>query len=312
MERLSYSWRVFKRAILDFIDDNCLRSSAALSFYTLISIAPVIYITIAVGSIFIDSVTVRDEVTAAFREFIGEEGAEGVFVLMDTLRTEESGSLSIIFGLLLLVFSATTILVQVKNGFNEIFAVKPLEGRQGLIKQLWDRLVSMGLVLSLGFAMIISLSLDAIVVALVDLIAQRFETVSLLLLQVLQNGLALTLVFGVLYAMFRWLADVHVQRRFLLRGAALTTLILLLGKFVIAWYIGRNSLTSLGGAASSIVVLMLWVYYSSLILFFGAEIVKAQTIVSKAPYHPTKFARRVKVVEVESSTRTSNPKLISE
>ncbi|MEX0618665.1 MAG: YihY/virulence factor BrkB family protein [Pseudohongiellaceae bacterium] len=299
---LKYSWRVLRTAGTDFGSDNCFRSSAALSFYTLFSMAPIVWITISVASIFVDSTVVRDEITGAFRNLIGDEGSEGVFALLDTLRTQQSGVFAVLTGLGVLVFSATTILVQIKNGFNEIFKVRAVEGRKGWLKIIVDRLVSMGLILSLGFAMIISLMLDTLIVSVVNFFSRNFEALSLFLLQALQNLIAFGLIYLVIYSMFRWLSDVDVDGKFLLRGALFTTVVLLIGKFAIGWYIGQSNLAAIGGAASSVVVLMLWVYYSSVILFFGAEVVKAQTLVNHQTYKPSRYARKVKLIDVEQES----------
>jgi len=296
---LKYSVNLFGEAGRNFVEDSCFRSSAALSFYSLISIAPLVLITIEVGGLFVDSTSVRDEVIEVFRNLIGDRGADGVFILMDSLLLEDSGVLPISFGVLLLIFSATTILVQVKNGFNEVFGIAPLEGKKGFLKQFFDRLVSIGLIISLGFALIISLTLDTVIVTLVGMISARFETLSLILLQVLQNLLALMLVYIVIFSMYRYLTDVQIRRRYLLSSALVTTIVLLIGKFFIGWYIGHSNLAELSGGASSVIILMLWVYYSSLIIFFGAELIKAQADFANYDYLPGKYSKRVKLIEVD-------------
>lgn len=297
---LKYAWNVLFRSVIAFFGDGCFRFSAALSFYTLFSIAPIVLITLYVAGIFFDDSTFREEITERFRELIGEQGAQGIFILMEVVADEdEDATFSLVAGLAFLAFSATTIFVQIKNGFNDIFLVRAVEGRKGWIKLLRDRVVSFGLVISLGFAMIISLVLDTLILSLVQYVTRDMEELSLVLVQVFQNLLILALVFGVILALFRWLPDAVIPRHFLYIGALITTILLLLGKFLIGWYISRSNFSELGGAAASIVILMLWVYYSSVILFLGAEVVKAQTEVSRLPYHAGPYAKKVKVVEID-------------
>src|SRR5690606_13590411 len=254
---------------------------------------------IAVAAVFVDSAVVRQEITESFQYMIGEQGAQGVVVLMDILKTGDEGGISLFTGLGFLVFSATTIFVQIKNGFNEIYQVRPVEGRKGWLKLIIDRLVSLGIIFSLGFMMLVSLALDTLILSLVRLLSRHYQELSLILLQVAQNLFMLGLAFGIIYALFRWLPDAVVPGRFLLRGALATTLLLGLGKFVIGWYISTTDFTQLGGAAASIVILLLWVYYSSAILYFGAELIKAQTLQRQGSLRPGPFARKIRIVEVE-------------
>src|SRR5690606_21977295 len=135
-----------------------------------------VLITLYLAGIFFDDATFREEITERFRILIGEQGAQGLFVLMEVVSTEDGTSpISLATTIGFLVFSATTIFVQIKNGFNDIFKVRAMEGRKGWIKLLRDRLVSFGIVLSLGFAMITSLVLDTLILTLVQYLTRDFE-----------------------------------------------------------------------------------------------------------------------------------------
>lgn len=298
MNNIKYVWKVIKVAIPSFITDRCFRFSAALSFYTLFSIAPLIVLAIYVAGIFADDAVVRDEVTSQFRSLIGPQGAEGVRTLMDTLHREDQNTFSLIAGIGILLYSATNIFIQIQTSFNEIFKVKAIEGKS-FKKLVIDRLISLGMVLSLGFIMIISLVLDSLVVAFVDFLSESFDILSVALAIIAQYGIILILIYGVIYALIRFLPDVIIPKKFLFRGSFITALLLLIGKFGIGWYIGNSNFSELGGASSGIIILMLWVYYSSVILFFGGELIKAMAKVSDVYIRSARYAKRIKYVELK-------------
>lgn len=298
MKRLKYIWKVIKNTAIGFNEDNCFRYSAALSFYTLFSIAPVVMIAIYVAGLFADDAAVRNEITTQFTNLMGERGAEGIMILMESLRREDQSVFSLIIGLGILLFSATNIFIQIQTSFNEIFKVKVREGK-GVIKLLLDRAISLGMILSLGFIMIITLVLDAIVVRFVDTLSQYFSDLSIGLAAIAEYIIILGIVTSVIAALFRVLPDVIVYKKYLWRSAFITTILLLIGKFGIGWYIGNSNLSQLGGASSSVIILMLWVYYTSLILFVGAELIRAQLSIGEREITPNKYAIRIKSVKIE-------------
>ncbi|GHE71341.1 MULTISPECIES: YihY/virulence factor BrkB family protein [Roseivirga] len=297
MKAIKYAWKVLKTAIPAFMKDHCFRFSAALSFYTLFSIAPLILLAIYVAGIFADDALVRDQVTSQFESLIGTQGANGVRALMDTLHKEDQNTFSLVAGIGLLLYSATNIFIQIQTSFNEIFMVKAIEGK-GFKKLVIDRLISLGMVLSLGFIMIISLILDSLVVAFVDFLSESFDTLSVAMALAAQYSLILLLVYGVIYALIRFLPDVVIPKKFIFRGSLITALLLIIGKFGIGWYIGSSNFSQLGGASSGIIILMLWVYYSSVILFFGGELIKAMAKVNEVYIRATRYAKRIKYVEL--------------
>lgn len=298
MKQIKYVWKVLKLAVPSFLADRCFRFSAALSFYTLFSIAPLILLAIYIAGIFADDAVVRDQVTSQFENLIGVQGASGVRTLIDTLHREDQNTFSLIAGIGILLYSATNIFIQIQTSFNEIFMVKAIEGKS-FKKLVIDRLISLGMVLSLGFIMIISLILDSIVVTFIDFLSEAFDELSVAMAMIAQYGLILILVYGVIYALIRFLPDVIIPKNFIFKGSLITALLLLVGKFGIGWYIGNSNFSQLGGASSGVIILMLWVYYSSIILFFGGELIKAMAKVSDVYISSTRYAKRIKYVELK-------------
>lgn len=297
MNQLNYVWQVTKEAFTNFGRDNCFRFCAALSFYTLFSIAPIVLMSLFVAGLFIDNTSLRDEIIRQFQTLIGEKGAHGVQVLIEVLQRQEQNTFRLILGIVVLVISATTIFIQMQGALDEIFHVRPVRGKGVIKKLLLDRVISLGMILSLGLITIVSLVLDSLVVSVIHNLLDSYKEMSVILVDIGQNAIIFFIMGGMLFAIFKFLPDVTIPGKLVLRSAVITTLLLLLGKFGIGWYISNSNFSQLGGASSSIIILMLWVYYSSMILMFGAELVKAQAVVKDIELPAQHYGVKVKYVE---------------
>jgi membrane protein len=297
MNTLGYIGRVLVLSIRNFIGDSCFRHSAALSFYTLFSLAPMAMISVHVASLFAAEVDFERELVQQFTDLVGPRGAEGVSVLLTSLKDEERSRFQLFVGALVLMFSATNIFVQLQAAFNQIFCV--VASGRGIVKKALDRLVSLGIILSLGLIMILSLVIDSAIVLLQNWLASSFPGLAVFFIALIQYTVLAVLATAEIYALLHFLPDVHLPRRYKLRGCAVIALLLVFGKSAISGYISTSQLSELGGAAASVIVLMLWIYYSSLIVFFGAEMIRSMAAVDKLPLLPKRYAVKVKSVVVE-------------
>ncbi|MEY4640171.1 MAG: hypothetical protein RLZZ227_165 [Pseudomonadota bacterium] len=302
MSKLRYVARIIRLTISNFLGNNCLRHSAALSFYTLFSLAPMVMVSVQVASLFAAEVDFERELVAQFGNLVGERGAEGVTVLIDTLEETDASRFQLLIGAVLLMFSATSIFVQLQEAFNEIFSV--IASGRGFIKKALDRLISLGIILSLGLVMILSLVIDSSVVLLHKWLSGAFPELAVIFINALQYTVLGLLATLEIYALLNFLPDVHIPREYKVRGCALITLLLVFGKSTIGWYIGSSSLGEIGGASASVIVLMLWIYYSSMIVFLGAEFIKSMAIVDNVVLQPKRYAVRVQSVIVEKDPKT--------
>ncbi len=302
MSRVRYFFRVLFLAIKNFLGDSCFRHSATLSFYTLFSLAPMALISVQVASLFAAEVDFERELVQQFTELVGPQGAAGVEVLLENLENEERTSFRLVIGAVVLMFSATNIFVQLQEAFNQIFCVKS-SGR-GIVKKALDRLVSLGIILSLGLIMILSLVIDSAIVLLQNWLASSFPGLAVFFIGVIQYVVLALLGTIEIYALLHFLPDVQLPVRYKVRGCAIIALLLVCGKSAISGYISTNQLSELGGAAASVVVLMLWIYYSSAILFFGAETIRSMAAVDHVPLLPKRYAVKVKSVVVEEADQT--------
>lgn len=292
------SGKVLYNSISSFVSDRCFQFSAAVSFYTLFSIAPIVSILIYIGSIFADDATISEELNFYLSQFFSSESVEGVLILVENLQRDGSNLLSLIAGILILIFSATNLFIQLKESFNDIFHVKPKEGK-GLIKALVDRSIAFGMLVFLGVGLFLSLVIDSILISFFDFFSAYFETSDVVFAGIGGNIVTLIIVSLAVLCMFYFLPDVSIRKRLLIYGSLITAFLLFLGKFIVGWIIANSSFTQLTGASSSVIILMLWIYYSSMILFFGAEIIKAMAESAGGGIVPNKYSTRIKYIEVD-------------
>ncbi len=301
-----YAGAVAVNAAAGLFKDNCMRNAAALSFYALFSIAPIIYLAVYVAGILASDVDFQQQITQQFSELLGEQAAEGITMLLSTLETQQQNRFQLAVGIGVLVFSATNIFIQIQTTFNEVYRVQASTSA-GLIKQVLDRVVSLGIILSLGFLMIVSLVLDSVVLAFHQYLFELLNAAAVIIVQLVQMLILVFLITGVIYAMFHFLPDVDLPRHLKLRGSLLVAGMLLLGKYGIGLYIANSKLSELGGASASIFVLMLWIYYTSIILFFGAEVIRAMAERDNLVMQPRRYATRIRTVVVDDSAAQPEP-----
>lgn len=304
MKFITEIWRITVQSVQSFMEDNCFQYSAAVSFYTLFSLAPIVLIAVYSAGLFVGNEQVLNEFTRFLNETLGQESSSAVLLLVETIQTDNSNFIYLIFSIFFLVISATTVFVQFKDSFNRIFRITINEDA-GIFKMIIDRLISFGMILILGAAMLLSLILDSLLVALSELLAYKFGFSSLVYAGLGSNLLSLLLIFTAVYLMFNILPDAWMSRRPLFIGSLVTTLLLVAGKFGVGMLIGNSSLNELSGASSSVIILMLWVYYSSIILFFGLELVKVLAERGEDGIKAGRFAKRIQMVDFSPKKKES-------
>lgn len=262
-------WPLLKQTLSEWMDDNVPALAAALAYYTLFSIAPLLIIAIAVAGLVFGEEAARGAIQAQLQGLIGEPGATVVQDMVASASKPEAGFLATILGVLVLAFAATGVFVQLQDALNAIWKAKR-RVTSGLLNFLRQRLLSFAMVLGIGFLLLVSLVVSAGLAAagtfLVGLLP-AWEAV-LQLINVLVSFAVVTVLFALIYKV---LPDTRVAWSDVWLGAAVTSLLFSLGKLGIGLYLGKSSVASTYGAAGSFAVLLLWVYYSSQLLFLGAE-----------------------------------------
>jgi len=267
-EKTTFS--LLKDAFSEWTSDKAPRLGAALAYYTIFSIAPLILIAIAIaGAVFGDEAA-SGQMFGQLKQLFGEGGAKALQQMIENAGKNKSGGvIASIIGVVVLIFGATGVFVQLKDALNTVWNVEEKEGG-GVVGFIKTRLLSFGMVLGIGFLLLVSLVLTAAVSATGKFMEGRLPGGELpwqIVTFVLELGLV-TVLFAIL---FKYLPDVKLQWRDVWVGAAFTSVLFVVGKFGLGLYLGKGAVGSAYGAAGSLVVLLLWIYYSAQILFFGAE-----------------------------------------
>jgi membrane protein len=255
------------------MEDNALRLSASLAFYSVFSLAPLLVIAVSIGALIFSEQTVRDQIGAQLEALAGPRAADSLEALLITSAAQKrTGIFAAVAGIVVMLFGASGVFGELKDALNTIWGVVVKPGRT-LVRLIRDRFLSFSMVLSVGFLLLVSLLLNAILIAL-----SKYMNWLLPLPALVWQTLDFVGSFGVitvLFAMiFKILPNVRIGWGDVWIGAAVTSLLFVLGKFLIGFYLGASSITSAYGAAASVVIVLLWVYYSACILFFGAEFTK--------------------------------------
>jgi membrane protein len=245
--------------------------AAAISYYTMLSLAPLVLVTIALAGLFFGKDVVAAGVVAQVRGLVGEAGAAVVATVLETSEDPETSALSVLGGLIVLFAGATTVFVQLQDALNRIWCVEPNPERGALWEFVKGRLLSLAMVLGIGFLLLVSLCADAALAAFATWATASIAALPILL-QAINTAVSLLVITGLFALIFKVLPDTDVAWRDVWFGALLTSLLFTLGKNVIGLYLGRAGIGSTYGAAGSLVVLTVWVYYASLIVLFGAQV----------------------------------------
>jgi len=262
-------WSLIKASVGSWRKDYAPSMGAALAYYTLFSIAPVLIIVIAVAGFFLGAEAARGEIVAQLQGLLGEDGAAAVQGLLESASEPEEGLLATITGILLLLLGATTVFAELQSDLDRIWRaeMKPIGGLWSFLRA---RILSFGMILALAFLLLVSLVLSAALSALGKWWGGWFEGWAVLL-EVLNFVVSFAITTGLFALIYKFLPRVEIAWHDVWIGAAVTALLFAIGKFLIGLYIGRSGIASGFGAAGSFVVLLVWVYYSTQIFLLGAE-----------------------------------------
>lgn len=271
---LRYWLGVGKRTVRLWLDAQVFIHAAALAFFTVFSVAPVVIVVVTIVGLVLGESAAQGEIAQQLEAAIGPEAATAVQTAVAGSRIERSGILPSLAGVAAMLFGATTVFAQMQNALNAIWGVAPRPTRSSLLIYLKGRLLSLTVVLALGFVLLVSLLLSVLVQALVTF-AQDWLPVPSALLLSLDGVVALAVVTLLFATIFRVLPDVLLGWRDVWLGAVVTALLFALGRSLIAFYLSHTATASTYGAAGSLVLLLMWVNYSSLILLLGAAFTRA-------------------------------------
>lgn len=299
----SYTKTVFK----EFSADNIFKYSASLAYYTVFSIAPFVIILTTLSGFFFGKEAMQGEIYDQLNSLLGSNAALQIQDTIKNIHVTGNNFFASVLGIIILLIGATSIFGEIQDSINKIWGlrVKP--------KKVWwqliiTRLLSFSLILSIGFVMAVSLILNALVSAFGKFIGTYIQEYSIYFIQITEAILSF-LIANVLFSlMFKILPDAKIKWKDVLFGGFITAIFFTIGKLAIGFYLGQSNFSSLYGAAGSIIIFMVWVYYSSIILYLGAEFTKVHAKLYGGKILPKEYAEWIKIEE----KTVSSPQLKNE
>jgi membrane protein len=271
---MKHAFDLLKQAGWDWFDDQAPTLGAAVAYYTVFSLAPLFIIAVAIAGLIFGREAAQGQIFEQLRVLIGQTSAAAVEDVVESADSKPvTGVFATIVGFLALIIGASGVFAQLQASLNAIWRVEPKPGR-GLWGLIQDRVLSFGFILIVGFLLLISLILTAIIAFIGEWFGGFVPGVETLI-QILNAILSLAIITLLFAMIFKFLPDVKIAWRDVWIGALITAALFTAGKEVLGLYLGKSGVASSYGAAGSLIVLLLWVYYSAQILFFGAEFTKA-------------------------------------
>ncbi len=282
-------WRILKRAAVEFITDNGMKLSAALSYYTIFSIGPVLIILISLAGIFYGREAVQGKIYGQIRGLVGDNVALQIQEIIGNIEKSQLSTSGAVIGVIILVIGATGVFTEIQDSINYIWSVRA-KPQKGWLHLIMNRVISFSLIISFGFVLLVSLVVHALVDVLHDALLRYFDEVTVYVFQGVNYGLLFVIITALFAIIFKVLPDANIKWKDSIIGASFTAVFFIVGKFLITFYLSQSNIGVTFGAAASVVLILLWVYYSSIILYFGAEFTKVYALSYGSGFVPDKAA----------------------
>jgi len=285
---------MLKKSFKDFSDDECPRMAAALSYYTVFALPPlVILILLIVGAIW-DPQDVREALSGQMGNLMGSAGKQQVITMMEQADNPATKKgVAAVLGVLTLLLGATGAFLQLQASLNRAWEVEPDKTQGGLKNFILKRLLSIGMVLTIAFLLLVSLVLSSVISAMGGALGRIFPWFSAGIAFLVENLFSFAVITLLFALIFKVLPDARIRWKDVWVGAAVTGLLFVIGKFALGLYLGRSNPGQAYGAAGSLAVMLVWIYYSAMIVLFGAEFTQTWAVEKGAGIVPEKGARRM-------------------
>ena len=295
IKRIKHIWKALMQTVHDFSELNIMRMSAALAYYTIFGLAPMIIIVLSLSSFFVRRKP-AGYVFNQLNELVGPSAAEQVHQMIQNVLVSNSGVLTQIVGIVALIVSATGIFTEMQDSINVIWRVKA-KPKKGWLKLLINRLLSFSIVISLGFILVVSLVVNAIIAAVMTNFTDIFPQTEVFTSYIINIGLTFLTITCLFAIIFKVLPDAKVKWKDVWNGAFTTAVLFMIGKFLIGYYLQHSKIGNTFGAAGSVIIILSWVYYSAIILYFGAAYTRANARLKGRTIYPNDYAVWIQTVE---------------
>ncbi|TLU89830.1 YihY/virulence factor BrkB family protein [Dyadobacter sediminis] len=300
MAKIKFIISLIKDSASEFVEDNCMKLSAALSYYTVFSMAPMLLVIISIVSIVYGKEAFQGELFGQISGLVGKQAAAQLQEIIKNAELSNKSGMAATIGIVTLLIGATGIFAEIQDSINYIWSIKS-KPKKSWLQYLKNRLLSFSIIITLGFLLIVSLGVNTMVDLLSSRLERYFSEVSVILFSALNIALVLVIITALFTVIFKILPDGHVRWKECLVGAAFTSVLFAIGKFAISFYLGKQDLGASYGTSASIVILLTWIYYSSIILYFGAEFTKVYAKTDGTGISPNEHAvlmiRREQVIQ---------------
>lgn len=300
--RLKYAWDVLKLSFSDFMTVGVLRMSAALAYYTIFALAPILIIVIRFSSFFAAEKP-ESEIFNTIRSFVGDTAAAQIQAMLHNAMQSQSSGIAYTVSIIALIFSSTGVFTEIQDSINRIWRLRA-KPKKGWLKMLLNRLLSFSIVISLGFILLVSLVVSTILDGVSDSLTKVFPASAIFTATAINIGITFVTIAVLFTIIFKLLPDARIRWRDVLTGSVTTAILFMVGKFGISFYISNSKISSTYGAAGSIIVVLSWVYYSSIILYFGATLTRANAHLKGRRIAPNDYA--VWIEEVEEKDQSND------
>lgn len=296
-----------KQVFSEYIADNVLKYSASLAYYTTLSIAPMIIIMISVVGFFFGKEAMEGKVYNEINGLVGNGAAMQIEQMIQNIHINSNTPVATVFGITVLIIGATGIFGEMQDSLNKIWGLK-VKSTRAWWMIIIDRLVSFSLIISLGFVLLVSLILSAIVAAITGKIRLLLGGTGENLIMISDYTLSLILTTATFAVIFKILPDAKIKWKDVFIGALITSVLFLVGKIIIGKYLGASNFSTVFGAAGSVIIIMIWVYYSSAILYLGAVFTKVYATNFGGKIFPNEYSTWIKVKEIPTTSVSLNEK----
>ena len=289
--------KLLKKSYISWEKNGAYARSATIAYYALFSLPSLLIIVVSIAGYFYGREAVQGRITGQIDDFIGSDASKAVETMIENAALSQDSTLTVIFGFSMLIFGATGVFFQLKIAMNNIWNVAAK--KTNLLRLILDRVISLGMIFVLGFLLLTAM----VITTLLNFVAEKAETlfpnITEIMIRTANYSLSFLFITTLFAAIFKLLPDIKIRIKTTYVGAALTAVLFLIGESLISFYFGQSSPGSVYGGASSVVLILLWVYFTCLILFFGAEFTVQYALLKKEKVVPNRFGEPAIYQELE-------------
>jgi membrane protein len=289
MKHIRWVFSLLKNTTTAFSNDNAFKLSASLSYYTIFALGPLLIIVISLSAIFYGKEVVEGRLQEQLSHLLGSDAALQIQNILRNAQQTHATTLGAVIGFIVLFIGATGVFTEIQGSINFIWSVRA-KPKKSWLKYLLNRLISFSLIIGLGFVLLVSLIVNALLTLLSETLTRKFPHFPVGLFNLANSVIILTVITCLFAVIYKVLPDAIIAWKDAWIGSIFTAALFLLGKFLIGYYLGKSNLGVTYGTAASVVIILAWVYYSSLILYFGAEFTKVFALHSGEGIRPKETA----------------------